>query len=186
MPPGPPAVRTFMPKLGFCVLHSTQCGCNVGGRLCSASFGSRICKRENNKTHRESQRREITALKPFTSKPLPCNPAAMEPTLQATQPNRSLSRRQSIARWQSYRKPCVSACFSRSLVDSLPLKLLPCSILKNLRSASGSHWHVNSFSKHITMRAASRLLIQYLWQARQQYLTMTLISIRWVEITLSQ
>src|SRR5579859_4555182 len=157
MPPAPPAVRTFMPKLGFCVLHSTQCGCNAVGRFCSASFRSRICKRENAKTHRESQRRQTTALKPFTSKLLPCNPAATEPTLQTTQPNRSLSRRQSIARWQSYRKSCVSACFSRSLVDSLLLKLQPCSILKSLRSASGSHGHVNSFSKHITTRAANRL-----------------------------
>src|SRR5258708_15985425 len=168
MPPAPTAVRTFMPKFGFCVLHSTQCGCNVVGRFCSASFRSRICKRENTKTHRESQRREITALKPFTSKPLPCNPAAMEPTLQATQPNRSLSRRQSIARWQSYRKPCVSACFSRSLVDSLPLKLLPCSILKNLRSASGSHGHLNSLSNHITIRAEARLCRQYRWQQRNK------------------
>src|SRR6266852_2820966 len=171
MPPAPPAVCTFMPKLCFCVLHSTPYGCNAVGRFCSASFRSRICKRENARTHRESQRREITALKPFTSKLLPCNPAAMEPTLQTTQPNRSLSRRQSIAHWQSYRKPCVPACFSRSLVDSPPLKLLPCSISKSPRSASGSHGHANSFSKRITTRAANRLLIQHLWQARQQHLT---------------
>ena len=41
--------------------------CNAVGRLSSASFRSRICKRENASIHREPRRREITAPKPFMS-----------------------------------------------------------------------------------------------------------------------